>query len=412
MRTILTAALALITAHAAAARTVEPVPAAESDAADDLVREIERAIDAPGWDAERWSVMVVSLDGGDTLFVHRPEESLVPASNLKLFTTAAAMYFLRPDYRYSTFLTGTGPLRDGVLEGDLHVYGTGDPTLSDRFYESKTTVWESLADSLAAVGVKRIAGDVVGDASYFEGPSYGRGWRQSYVTHTYAAPASALSYNDNVVTLRITAGPEAGARPKVERIPGGQPELRVEATTVASGRSWVEVDRTGYDAPIVVRGEVRQGAPAVWRAVPVVNPARYAVSVLREVLAERGIRVDGGIRSVGAEGESPITGQKAFAPATAEDEVIQVLAIHRSRPLQEILEVVNQRSHNLYAETVLRTVGRVATGRGSVTGGEAAVAAILDEAGPAGAAVRMDDGSGLSSLDRASAGSIVELLAF
>lgn len=410
MRTLLAAATALLAIQAIGSATAPDAAASAQEEA--LVRQLDNAIAAAGWDRDRWSVLVVSLDGGDTLFSHRPEAAVLPASNLKLFTSAAALYTLGPDYRYSTYLTGTGPLRDGVLDGDLYVYGTGDPTLSDRFFESKTAVWEALADSLAAGGVQRITGDLVGDASYFEGPGVGRGWQTTYSTHTYAVAANALSYNDNVVTMRVTAADDAGAPPRIQFIPGGRIELRNEATTTAAGQSRIVVERADYEAPIVLQGEVRQGGPAQWRAVPVPDPALYAVSVLEEVLRERGIDLDGRARSVSDAEASPITGQMVFAPASDEDAEIQVLAIHRSPPLQRILEVVNQRSHNLYADAVLRSVGRVAAGRGSVEGGEAVVRALLEEAGESGSAVRMDDGSGLSSLNRASARSIVELLAF
>lgn len=413
MKTILTVALAVLFAHAAdaAAPTNDSDRGNTFDRADpELVRQIEEAMAVPGWGPDHWSVLVVSLDGGDTLFSHRPEAPVMPASNLKLFTTAAALHFLGPDYRYSTFLTGTGPIRDGVLEGDLLLYGTGDPTLSDRFHDSKLAVWEALADSLTALGVERITGDLVGDASYFEGSGVGQGWQQTYVTHTYAVPASALSYNDNVITMRVTPAKEAGAAPDVQFIPGGAIPLVNEATTTTSGRSHVTVEREDYGAPTLLTGTIRQGAAAQWRAVPVVDPAQFAVSVLGEVLRKRGIQLDGRIRSVASAEASPITGQEVFM--TEEDGVIQVLAVHRSPPLQEILNVINQRSHNLYADAVLRTVGRVATGHGSAEGGEAAVLTLLEEAGEAGAAVRMDDGSGLSTMDRASARSIVEILTF
>ena len=414
MKAIVPAAAAVLLVHALGVANPRP---GYSDAAappnQDLVSELNKAIAAPGWDPDRWSVLVVSLDAGDTLFSHRPEAPVLPASNLKLFTTAAALHYLGADYRYSTFLTATGPVRNGVVEGDLYVYGTGDPTLSDRFFESKTAVWEALADSLAAVGVREITGDLVGDASYFEGSGVGEGWEQTYVTHTYAAPASALSYNENVVTMRVTAANEAGTAPNVQFIPGGEIPIVNEASTTTSGRSHVRVEREDYGAPTVLTGNVRQGAAAEWRAVPVVDPARFAVSVLAEILRERGITVGGEFRALDPAESSPITDQQVFAPATDEDGVIQVLAVHRSPPLQEILNVINQRSHNQYADAVLRTVGRVATGHGSVKGGEAAVLAFLEKAGPAtGAVLAMDDGSGLSLLDRTSARAIVELLAF
>ncbi len=407
MRTSLFVSLILSGALAAA-----PVPSVSGPERVELGRQVDTALDAAGWGQDHWSVLVVSLDGGDTLYSHNPEVARAPASNLKLFTTAAALYVLGPEYRFPTFLTATGPIRNGVLDGDLLVYGTGDPTFSARFFESRTAIWEALADSLAAAGVERITGDLVGDASYFEGTPVGRGWLKSYVTHSYAAPATALAYNDNVVTLRITAGEEIGGPPGIQLVPPGDVEMRVEVETTASGRSWVGVERTDYDQPVVVRGTVRQGSSALWRAVPVLDPARFAVSALEAVLVERGIRLDGRIRSRYDAAASPITGQSVFAPAAEEDRPIQVLAVHRSPPLVEILTVINQRSHNLYADAVLRAVGRVATGHGSAEGGEAAVAALLEAAGNPGATLEMDDGSGLSPLNRASARSIVDLLVF
>src|SRR5690606_8428088 len=97
-----------------------------------------------------------------TLFAHRPDAALAPASNLKLFTSAAALYYLGPSFRYSTYLVSEGRMVSDTLVGDLIVYGTGDPTISDRIQPTKTAVWEALADSLIAQGIRVIAGDVVG----------------------------------------------------------------------------------------------------------------------------------------------------------------------------------------------------------------------------------------------------------
>jgi D-alanyl-D-alanine carboxypeptidase/D-alanyl-D-alanine-endopeptidase (penicillin-binding protein 4) len=407
MKALFATAVALLAIPAATALPAVSAPAPVRT--DGLVERLEAALEASGWAGDQWSVLVVSLDEGDTLFAHRPDAAVPPASNLKLFTVAAALDVLRPDYRYSTFLTATGPVEGGVLQGDLYVYGTGDPTISDRFFDSKTAVWEALADSLAEAGVSRIAGDLVGDASYFEGPAVGLGWETAYVTHTYAAAASALSFNENIVTMRVTPGP-VGGPPNVQLVPGGSVNLINRAETVASGRGRIRVEREGYDTPLVLTGRMRRGETAQWRAVPVTNPPAFAVSVLEEVLEERGIVVDGAIRTIQDAESSLVTGQRVFAPATSEDPVIQVLAVHRSPPLLEILDVINQRSHNLYADAVLRTVGRVATGRGSVASGASAVRAMLEDHGIREPVLAMDDGSGLSRLNRTSAGSIVALL--
>lgn len=378
----------------------------------ELAGELAQVIEGPGWADDSWSVLAVSLDNGDTLFAHNPGAELAPASNLKLFTTAAALHFLGPDHRYSTYVTSRGTLRNGVLEGDLLLYGTGDPTISGRFYEAESAVLESLADSLVALGVRRIAGDVLGDGSYFEGSGVGQGWQSTYITHTYAAPSGALNFNDNVVTLHVKPAPASGAPPVVDILPAGNVPYRNEAQTVASGRTHIEVERESYEAPLVLTGQITTGSSPVWRAVPVPDPAVFAASAFAEALVEAGITVDGEVRSVHQAERSPVTGRRVFAPAFDDQPAVQVLALHRSPPLQEILGVINQRSHNLYADAVLRTVGRVATGHGSIAGGAAAVQSLLGEDSPEAAALRMEDGSGLSTLNRASAGAIVELLAF
>ncbi|MBW3552264.1 MAG: D-alanyl-D-alanine carboxypeptidase/D-alanyl-D-alanine-endopeptidase [Gemmatimonadetes bacterium] len=409
----LSAAAAGAMAAPSTAGIAPAAPVAADAAAQELAGDLAQVLRESGWPADRWSVMVVSLDGGDTLFAHQPGADVTPASNLKLFTTAAALHYLGPDYRYSTYLTGTGPIRNGVLEGDLVVYGTGDPTASGRFYESERPVFEGLADSLVALGVKRVAGDVVGDASYFEGPGVGSGWQTTYITHTYAAPAGALSFNDNIVTLRVRPADTDGAPALVEMLPAGRVELRNETRTVASGRMRIEATRASYDAPLVLTGQIPRGSSGVWRAVPVPDPAQFTASVVADILEKRGITVGGTVRAIHDAAASPITARSVFAPALEEGRpTVHTLAVHRSPPLLEILKVINQRSHNLYAESVLRTVGRVATGHGSVEGGQAAVAALLDEDSPAASTVRMDDGSGLSVRNRASARSFVELLAF
>ena len=122
-----------IAAAAAAAAAASPEVA-------DLQRDLEGLITEPKWPNDQWSVMVVSLDRGDTLFAHGSSDVLAPASNMKVFTTAAALYYLGPDFRYNTFLMSTGPIENGVLKGDLVLYGTGDPTFSSRFGPNSSEV--------------------------------------------------------------------------------------------------------------------------------------------------------------------------------------------------------------------------------------------------------------------------------
>jgi serine-type D-Ala-D-Ala carboxypeptidase/endopeptidase (penicillin-binding protein 4) len=354
-------------------------------------------------------VLIVSLDRGDTLFVHNPDLPLAPASNLKLFTTLSALYYLGPAFRYNTYLLATGAVQDGVLDGDLVLYGTGDPTLSDRFGAG---VLDALADTLVRQGIREIRGSVVGDASYFGGPGIGTGWQAKYSNALYAAPASALSLSENIAALEIRPA-AVGGRPVVRIAPGGYGiDVVNEATTVAAGRTRVSVRRSGYESPLTVAGQVSRSAGSVRYSVPVSDPALYAASALRESLESRGIPATG-VRSVRDPSASPLAGRSLFAPALGVGSALRVLAIHTSPPLLDVLEVVNKRSNNFMAEQVLRTVGRVASGDGTLEGGLQVVQGFAHEVlGLDSASFRIFDGSGLSPLNRVTPSAFVKLLEF
>ncbi len=408
---------------------VEPVGTPVTVAADDTTQTDRRALaDAAlshfradllaivargGWSTDRWGVLVVSMEHGDTLFALNERESFVPASNLKLFTTAAALQALGPDFRYGTYLLADGPVAGGRLQGDLVLYGTGDPTLSERFQDSADQVWAAFADSLARAGVRVVAGDLVADASYFGRVGLSLGWQEGYRSAAYAALPGALSYNDNAVSLRILPAKTAGQRPRIEYFPGGGRGIAVvnTARTVAGGRTRLHIRRAAYDGPILVSGQIHIGSRDVWRQVAVASPARYAAATLRETLEDRGIQVLGGIRVVEDGADSPLAGRSVHAPTLDGGSRGRLIAAHRSPPLLDIVEVVNHRSHNLYAEQVLRTLGRVHTGEGSLEAGTRAAVAHLANAGVDLAGLRMRDGSGLSADNRVQPATVVSLLA-
>lgn len=365
-----------------------------------------------GWSTDHWGVLVVSMERGDTLFALNERASFVPASNLKLFTTAAALRTLGPDFRYATYLLADGDIRGGALEGDLVLYGTGDPTFSDRFFDSADAVWGAFADSLFDLGISEVTGDLVADASYFGPVGVSLGWQDSYRSAAYAALPGALSFNDNAVSLRILPGEAVGHRPRVEFFPGGGRGIAVvnTARTTAGGRTRLRIRRSAYDGPIVISGQIARNSRDVWRQVAVASPARYAAATLREALEERGITVHGGIRVIERERDSALTGRPVQAPGL-EGPRLRLLAAHRSPPLLDILRVINHRSHNLYAEQVLRTIGRVAAGAGSLEAGTRAAIAGLGDAGVELSGLRMRDGSGLSADNRVEPATIVSLLA-
>lgn len=382
-----------------------PVEAPASEAVLDLREDLGAILrNAPG--GAEFGVQVVSLDRGDTLFAWNPGKALIPASNLKLYSTAAAFYYLGPEYRFSTYLFATGDQAGNALEGDLVLYGTGDPTISGRLLDRAEVVYEAFADTLLARGITEIHGDLLGDGSYFDAAWIGQAWEDDDRLRWYAAPVGALNFAENIITLVVRPGP-FGKPARIETHPatvGLKLENRVR--TAPSGRNRLTIRHEG--PYLVVEGQVRSGSSGLRRRVPVADPANYAAAALRGALEARGIRVTGATKVVTEATESIRTGAR---PAEGAGRDARLLAVHLSPSLSEIAAITNHVSHNLYAEALLKAVGRVARGEGSAGSGAEAVGEMLvAEAGLAPDDVRIADGSGLSRLNRLSARGTIRLL--
>jgi len=380
-----------------------------------LQDEVQRLVQGTGWRNSDWSVLAVSLERGDTLTAIGADLPLAPASNQKLFTTAAALHHLGPDYRFPTYLLTDGEVLAGVLTGNLVIYGTGDPAISDRLLDTATDPLRNFARTLAELGVHTIEGDIVGDGSHFEGPMRRPAWNPNDLDSWYAARVSALTFNENVVTVRIRPT-SPGAPAELLTLPSGAGLPVVNTSrTVSGARSTIMIVRDDPDGPIELRGELGTGAIDVWRRLTVSDPELYAASVLRRVLEEEGIRVTGSARSLGEGETSPVRGgARTLAPAfaSAGPPPLRTIDVHYSPRVEELLHVVNRNSHNLYAELLLFTVGRVTTGVGSFEAGSRAMTDYLVRTvGIRAEDLHVDDGSGLSRLNRATASSFVELLA-
>ena len=368
-------------------------------------------VEANSWRSARYGVLALSLETGDTLYARGAQELLAPASNMKLLTTAAALRYLGPDFRYQTFLLADGSVEGDRLRGDLVLYGTGDPGLSDQFQESKIAAFEALADSLRAAGIAVVEGDVVGDGSFFTGPLLAEGWDSYDLNDWFVAPASALTFNENVVTLRVRPS-SPGQAPAVHTIPAGADiTLDVSAVTARRGTR-IRIRRRDPGEPIRIYGSMTPSSPDVWRQIAVMDPPHLAASVFRAVLLAKGIEVLGGVRSVDTPAASAVTARSLWAPVLApERRGPRVLARHESPPLLEYLKVMNKKSHNLFAELTLKTLGRVVEGEGSYDAGARVVKHFLaDEVQTDTSGLRLLDGSGLSALNRVSPATFVAVL--
>ncbi|MZD07330.1 D-alanyl-D-alanine carboxypeptidase/D-alanyl-D-alanine-endopeptidase [Streptomyces sp. SID5785] len=360
-----------------------------------LPEAIDTILGDPRMEGGAASVVVADARTGETLYQHDPTARLMPASNTKLATSAAAMQLLGPEHRFSTDVLAAGRVRGGVLAGDLYLRGTGDPTTLAADYDR-------LAADVAAAGVHRVDGRLVADDTRFDGHRQGDTWGADDESSYYAAQISALSvapdtdYDTGTVIVEVAPGRKAGDKPVVKVTPPNRyVHLDVRARTVAAdGADGVTVERAHGTNTITVAGSLPVGGDTAKEWVTVWEPTGYAAAVFRDALAAHGVRVEGGTR----------LGRATPAGAAR-------LATHASMPLRELLVPFLKLSNNMHAESLIKAMGHKATGRpGSWADGTAAVAGYLRGAGVDAGKVRQVDGSGLSRKDNFAARQIADLL--
>jgi D-alanyl-D-alanine carboxypeptidase/D-alanyl-D-alanine-endopeptidase (penicillin-binding protein 4) len=354
--------------------------------------------------------MVVSLDRGDTLFAASPDAALAPASNVKLLTTAAALHVLGPEYRFRTYLLTDGTVSNGVIDGDLVLYGTGDPGISDRFYSGRDEVFHLLIDQLEEAGIHTIRGDLVADASYLPGPLRPEGWDPGDLNDHFTAAISALSFNENVVSFRIVPREALGTPPDVFTIPDHSGLEVVNTAETVSGRvrpPGVWIERRDPLDPVLVDGRITRGSRDVWRQLTVPRPSHFTASVFAATLEGRGVVVHGELRTVELPANSVVS---RFSAPSAGRRGARVLARHVSGPLRDYLEVINKESNNLFAELVFRAMGRAGGGVGTPDVSSRVVRTTLEGMGVNTERMLQLDGSGLSEGNRVSAGTFVGVL--
>jgi D-alanyl-D-alanine carboxypeptidase/D-alanyl-D-alanine-endopeptidase (penicillin-binding protein 4) len=388
--------LAPLAARRADANVAVPRPRATAPAATTLAERIDSILRRPALRQAQWGIEMRDAASGRVLYAHNAERHFIPASNLKLVVSAAAAHHLPADFRFRTSLYGTGPVVDGTLRGDLVLYGRGDPMISNRYFPTRTAVWEMLADSLRARGITRVSGAVVADESWFD-TEYVRGDWETYDTRWwYGAPVSALGFNDNSIDFRVEG---AAGRPRITWEPQSSYVVLENAATTAAGRATIDFERAGNG--VRAYGTLPAAAPAQREHFAVANAARYAGTTFRETLERRGIDV--------ATDEVRVVSDPARSPARG----ATALAEHRSPPLAQAIGPILLNSQNWFAEQLLKTLGREVSGAGSWDAGIAVERAFLTSVvGIDSADVVLRDGSGLSAGNLVTPRSLVQLLAY
>jgi D-alanyl-D-alanine carboxypeptidase/D-alanyl-D-alanine-endopeptidase (penicillin-binding protein 4) len=348
-----------------------------------LAKKIDEIIDKSEFSNARWGVFVTSLKDGRVLVDRDARKLFNPASIQKTLTAIVALDKLGADYRWKTSVYGASEIQNGILDGDLTLYGRGAPDLDDAGLET-------LAAHLQSKGLKQIKGSVVGDASYFKGEDIGDGWTWNELQWHYGAEAGALTFKENVADVYTNSD--------------GVPTASTDYLQVTNG---LEAKQTGKTEAFGIRRGLSDNQIYVWGngdkaggRVAVHNTALWAAKSFKEKLEKKGITIEGEAKFVDWKSPNRLNVESAVELAAIE-----------SVTLAEIVQKMNKRSINLYAELLLRTIGKnfgasapdesrqITEIRGDDSAGASVIKKFLRENNVWTDELQIHDGSGLSRLD-------------
>lgn len=345
----------------------------------------------------KWGVIVVSLARGDTLYEQGADELLLPASTMKLYTASMSLERFGPAHQFRTEILRDGELlADGTVTGSLYLKGAGDPSLSPRYasWNDGVRPMDAIADLVVASGVKRVTGDIVGDASAYDDQRVPAGWRTRYLQAGYAARVSALSFNENLAHVVVTPSAR-GANVSFEYPVKGIAITSTVTVRPGSRNATIRVWQDTTAERFRVSGWIGSlSKPRIYQVV-VERPEQFAAGAFRAALEARGIVVDGDVRVASA----PLSALRLSAWA--------------SPPLAQLVATMNGESNNHFAELLFRNAARVEGGVSSAGAANESLQVFLRErVGVRPDAVFAADGSGLSTLDRVTPRSMVQLLQY
>ena len=341
------------------------------------------------------SIQIVDVDSGEVIAERNPHLPLAPASNMKLFTTAAAIDLLHPEFEITTTVYVRGNIdAGGTLTGDVKIVGHGDPTIGGRFHDGHATaVIDEFVNDLKASGIKTIEGDLIFEYGYMDTDYIHPTWPTDQLVNWYEAPISAFSMQEGCVEVRVT--PSRSGKPCVVQLEPPSSYVNVQSSCV-TGRGLPFITRVRDSNTVLVRGGVpsRSGPTEVF--VTVENPIHYFAAVTRETFARDGIAVHG---------------QVILTPRVTRPDW-RAVAEHAT-PLSIVVYVINKKSQNHYAEQLVKIIGAEKKKNGSWPAGTSTVTEWLTgKLGVPAAEYHQADGSGMSRDNRASASAFIHLLRY
>ena len=349
--------------------------------------QIDELIDAPQFQAGFFGIYIEEPATRKVLYACNPHRLFMPASNMKLFTTTTAMALLDSNFNFKTSLYIDGQITNDTLFGNLLIRGSGDPTISGRFYDDNVlAVFQEWTTALDSLNIHYIAGKIIGDDNIFDDCGLGYGWAWDDLSYYYAAPTGGLTFNDNCIDIIYRPGVNPGELATIEINPQtSYVVISNEVITVPAGQKRnVDFSRLPGTNNIRIFGQIPVDADPYNDSIALDNPTMFACTVLKETLNKMGI----------SGGEAcDIDDLKDFVP---DYQRLTLVAEHQSVKLPVIIKTINKISHNLYAEQMQKSLGVVFKQNGSTTAGIAVEREWFGSIGIDTSRMFIVDGSGLS----------------
>jgi D-alanyl-D-alanine carboxypeptidase/D-alanyl-D-alanine-endopeptidase (penicillin-binding protein 4) len=396
------------------ARQPEPVPS------DPLIQKIEAILESPDLAGTHWGIRVEN-DQGDVLFRHYDDVRVMPASIVKLLTTASALVLLGPDYRIPTEFVTLGYVdTSGTLQGDLIITGYGDPSLAALDRREATCLATQWADTLQKLGLHAINGCIWGDAMAIRSQDSRSSWEVEDLSHTYGANVSALSLVDNSLQICVTPPKDCPNRQiwmdtaNVRYWPSTTPiRLKNNVMTLPiahMGRVFAESAPGDTFESVILNGEISGVERPIYQSIPLRNPEALFLAVVAEGLARGGIQVSGGIGGYVSTGNVSVFKGDHYPGHYIGAQHRDTLFVYWSPPLSELIRNINTQSHNLGAELLIRHLGWKKNTVGNFRVGKAAACNWMSSAGLDVDDISWVDGCGLARRNLLSPHWIVQLL--
>ncbi len=338
-----------------------------------------------------WGIAVYDLKEKELIYSKNYYKSFMPASNMKIFTSAVALEKLGPDFCFHTDFYIDGKIENGILKGNLIVRGTGDPTISFRYApnENVMKLMDGIVKSfLKKSKIKKIEGLVIGDDNFFSEKRISGTWENSDLPYWYAAETDGLNFNENVVRMYLKGVHKRKPILKVDPDIGYLSFVN-KITCLKEKNSFWDYTRD-LNNVVVLFGNIKPGENKKDR-VSVHNPTKFFLKALEVSLKNNGVDISR-TRFFDID-ELPKTLQKIHY------ENLPLVYSYKSPPLSDIMIILNKKSHNLYADILLKTLGKIYEGEGSFKKGFKVVRQTLLEWGAYPLGFYMEDGSGLSRRD-------------